>query len=86
MITAVMRDYGITNPLAESLMIDRWDPLQVVTPGSPAQSGVSVLSSRTLEERQYMARLKQHDEVDKKNVAEYLITHLRGDLRLPGQE
>ena len=32
-------------------------------PGSPAQSGVSVLSSRTLEERQHMARLKQQVNV-----------------------
>ena len=38
--------------------------------GSPAQSRVSVLSSRTLEERQHMARLKQQVNVDKKNVAE----------------
>ena len=39
-------------------------------PGLTAQSRVSALSSRTLEERQHMARLKQQVNVNKKNVAE----------------
>ena len=42
---------------------------RLARPGSPAQSGISVLSSRTLEERQHMVKLKQQFNVDKKNVA-----------------
>ena len=50
-------------------MIDRWDPL----PGCHAlvhQHDHEFLSSKTLEERQHMARLKQQVNIDKKNVAE----------------
>ena len=54
-------------------------------PDSPARSGVYTLSSRTLEERQHMAKLKQQVNVDKKMLLN-LVTHLRGDLRLRGQE
>ena len=57
----------------------------LLRPGSPAQSGVSILSSQTLEEQQHMPRLKQHVKVDKKNVAE-CSNPFWGDLRLRGQE
>ena len=39
--------------------------------GSPARSGVSALSFRTLEEQQHMAIIKLQVNVYKKNVAEY---------------